>query len=63
MSIVLSKVFQLLYKPNGPFSHYDSSFICLLSLDKMSTNTVEVNSFIKGYYEYQADWEPTLEDI
>ena len=47
-------------------SYYDSfhaSFICLLSLDKMSANTVKVNSFIKGYYEYQADWEPTVEDI
>lgn len=26
-------------------------------------NTIKVNSFIRGYHEYQADWEPILGDI
>ena len=26
-------------------------------------NTINVNSFIREYHEYQADWEPILGDI
>ena len=26
-------------------------------------NTIKVNSFITGYHEYQAGWEPILGDI
>lgn len=39
------------------------SSICLLSSVKMPMNTIKVNSFIRGYHEYPADWEPILGDI
>ena len=29
----------------------------------MPMNAIKVNSFIRGYHEYQADWEPILGDI
>ena len=37
--------------------------ICLLSSGRMPMNTIKVNSAIRRYHEYQADWEPILGDI
>ena len=65
MSIVLSKVFHLLCKPDEQFhaTIFFVSFICLLSLGKMPTNTTKLKSFIRGYHGYQAVWGPKLRDI
>ena len=49
-------------KKIGPF-HATTVRISLLSSGKMPMNTVKVNSFIRGYHEYKADWEPILGDI
>ena len=45
------------------YGAFHVSSICLLSSGKMPLNTIKANSFIRGYHEYQADWEPILGDI
>lgn len=45
------------------YNSFHVSFVCLLSPVKMLTNMIKVNSFIREYHEYQADWEPILGEI
>ena len=47
----------------GHYGAFHVSSICFLSSGKMPVNTIKVTSFIRGYHEYLADWEPILRDI